>query len=148
MLIFIVYRYHDDIIRRIRDFIDEVKRTLLRGRAVDTTRQVQSSEGYVDYVKSIPNKYSKKDFKRDYKSYLKMSTTAETLRFGYATLVNGLNLLDYNISEYDTVTNISSKYKCEEFSKVYLSVRYNEVPPTDENRLLLDNLLKDVHKKV
>ena len=111
-------------------------------------KEIPYSEGYTDYIKNIPNRYTKKSFKKDYRLYLTMDTSTDTLKFGYSTLVNGLNLLGYNISPYDTITDISNKFDCVEFSKIYLSIRYNNVIPTNENRLLLDSLLKDISKKL
>lgn len=149
LIIYLVYKYNEDIIRKFKEIIKDLK-TRLKNSILDNNSIIEmpSNEGYIDYIKSIPNKYTKKSFKKEYKQYLKMETSTDTILFGYNTLINGLNLLDYNIKPFDTITEISKKFDCQNFSETYLAIRYNQAIPSTNDRLLLNNLLQQIYKKL
>jgi len=149
---FLIYHYHEDIIKKAKDIITNIKHKIVTlFKYIDTTtiKEVPSNEGYTDYIKdTIPNRYTKRLFKKDYKLYLKMPTSRESICFGYDVLIKGLNVLNYGIQPFHTITDISKMLNCNEFSKVYLAIRYNNYEPTNSDRLLLNNLLKDTLKKM
>ena len=121
----------------------------MRFEDVTKVEEIPSSEGYTNYVQDmVKNIYTKKDFKKDLKRFSKMPTSKESIQFGYSTLIYGLNLLDYNIQSFNTVTDISNMLPYNEFSKVYLDIRYGSYEPTYNDTITLYNLLKDVLKKM
>lgn len=149
LLIYLIYKYHEDIIRKFKEIINDLK-SRLKDSLLDnnTVIEMPSSEGYTDYIKDIPSRYNKKSFKKDYKKYLKMETSTDTILFGYNTFINGLNLLNYNIKPFDTITEVSKKFDCQNFSNIYLSIRYNQAIPSANDRLLLNDLLQQIYKRL
>ena len=151
-LIWLVYYYHESIIRKSKELLRYIKSKLIKSlKFEDVTKveEIPSSESYTDYVQDmVKNIYTKKDFKKDLKRFSKMPTSKESIQFGYSTLIYGLNLLDYNIQSFNTVTDISNMLPYNEFSKVYLDIRYGSYEPTYNDTITLYNLLKDVLKKM
>lgn len=152
LLIFLVYYYHEDIIKKFKEITSDLKLRIVKSLRYEDTQkvvEVSSNEGYTDYIKDIPKDvYSKKSFKKDLKKYLNMSTSTETICFGYSILIKGLNVLNYDIKPFNTITDISKSLDCNEFSNVYLAIRYGKYKPTNSDRLLLDSLLKETLKKM
>jgi hypothetical protein len=156
LLVFIIYYYHEDIIRGVRDLFRDLKRQLSslvgKSKQSEDVLTMPSNDGYTDYVSEVKSvRFSKRTFRKDYRHYLKLENSSETFRFGYSVLIYGLNVLGYEIQPFESVTEISSRLEVvdsNELLKVYLSVRYGESLPTVEDREVLNSVLKAVSKQM
>lgn len=149
-LLYWLYRNYGALLDRLRDYLATLKAKLLHheGTPTPSSEGITQLEDYTDYVKEVPKGYGVKSFKRDYKAYLHMDTTTDTLAFGFETLTRGLQLLGYEVSQHDTVTDVDNTFPMEGFHLEYLAVRYGDVQPTQEVRSHLDNLLKSVRRRL
>ncbi|MGN1411978.1 MAG: hypothetical protein ACI4WH_05665 [Oscillospiraceae bacterium] len=155
IILFLIYYYHEDIIGKFKEILENVKKvfkkTYQEPKKVSFT--IPSNEGYTDYITDTPSiRYSKRTFKKDYKSYLKMNNSIESYQFGYSVLIYGLNVLGYDIKPFESVTEISNRLdnflNSKELSKIYLSIRYNNTAPSQHDRTILNSTLKQIAKKI
>lgn len=154
LIFFFIYYYHENIIATIKGILCDIKNlfTAINSKTKSEVLQIKSSEEYTDYITDTPNvRYSKKIFKKDYKSYLKMDNSIDTFKFGYSILIYGLNILGYDIKSFENVTEISNKLdfsNSKELSKIYLSIRYNDTLPSSNDKIILNDVLKQISKKI